>query len=314
MLNVIGSPGYRDSICKFALFGDMRILPFKDPRYLLKAVASRLWKREKYYNPPTSENKHVKQVVFPANSLKCDWIDENVEENGQSRGNPHHRKPTGAQVVLPDLDRVRCHQGSESQGEAAIHEKEERNNSSPNHRRSSLGKSCRKCSNQNIRDEHAGCGREKEKTAADSIDVERAGHSAHKVPDLQEAIDESLLGGGCDADGVEHWWQIVPCDILAGPLVKDSQEDGDKCPLSVGRRGDHIFVRGLFLDLSLHLDAPGDFCKLECRQGGRLVTFCVVLDEERSNLLVSFPGSQEARRFRHHYEPRECNRGKQYLE
>lgn len=97
---------------------------------------------------------------------------------------------------------------------------EEQENSSPNHHRSSLSESSRKCSGQNIRDEHARFGRGKEKTAADTIG--RAGDSAQRIPDQQEAIDVSLLGGGRDTDGGEHWWQIVPCDVLAGSLVKDS--------------------------------------------------------------------------------------------
>lgn len=242
VLNVIRSPRCGNIVLEFVLFGNIYILSVKDPCDLLEAISPCLRKCEIYHKTPASENKHVQQVIFPVDSFECDGVDKNIEENGYSRRDPHHRKATRAQAVLPDLNGIRGHQRCESQGEAAIHKKEERNNGSPNRRGSPTGKGCGKCSDQNIRDEHATGGREKEETTPDTIDVERTGESANKIPDLQEAIDKSLLGCRRDADSGEHWWQIVSGDVLAGPLVKDSQEDGDKCSPAVGRRGDHITV------------------------------------------------------------------------
>lgn len=105
-----------------------------------------------------------------------------------------------------------------------------------------------------VGDEHADTRPEKKGASAKTVDQEGCTQSGRKVEDLEEAVDEGLVKGIRDADGVEDEREVVGDDADTVPLRKDAREDSNQGALPVTRRATRADQPVDLACLSLRMD------------------------------------------------------------
>jgi hypothetical protein len=270
-----------------SLFRNSSLVAIEDAGHLLERMAVGFGVEEPHCASDDHEDHAIHDIVFPRNCFQCDGVDEYVEEEGQLGSDQGRCETPRAEVVRPDLARIRDKERSECDiVESVVYEEEwDDGNTS-----CSFGSVCERAGqagDDHIRGQHTKARGHKELAAAQSIDGKGGRYGHDEIPDLKEARDHGLTGDRGYAYTLQDRSKVVGGDSNAVPLREHTKCDCDECSVTVALRPEHVGVGSCFSKLCFQGKGFGDFLELELGQCRAVVTPSVVFDKEGSGFFYA---------------------------
>lgn len=203
-----------------------------------------------------------------------------------------------ADAVWQDLDRVRHKKAAESQVVEDEEDEDEDNDCLSSCAVSMLGILRGSDGLDDEGDEHADCGRQEQRPAANLVNEEADAHSRDQLDDGQVPIDLQLRLAVGNADGLQHTGKVVRHQRVTRPLREQPKAHQNQQAMAISRRGPQLAPARL-LELLLQRNRLLDLVELDSHQLAGLVALRMVLVHDLLRLLVLALRNQPPRRLRH---------------
>lgn len=156
------------------------------------------------------KNTAKNDIKLPADGFHRHWIDELADDQPDESRCVRHCNAASTQSIVKDLDWVCQKQGCPGN---VVEEIVDEDKGHDGVSCSGVERGCEVCRERrpdDVADKHAGHRCEEQRAAAKSVNHKSAcKHGGKPVEDLKQAIDEGLIRGFSDADGIEHEREVV---------------------------------------------------------------------------------------------------------
>lgn len=270
-------------------------------------------KQEKDGEQDKREPDAVNDVVFPAQILQADGVDELVEEVGRLGGAHQEGDALGPDLEGHDFDRVGDGKGVPADAVGA----DEEDDGGQDTRADAPGRRSREHAPRDgpgyHAEQHAQGGREENGPAADAAHEVGTNDGDNHAPNLEDAVDQRDALLRMDADESKDRGQVVGHKPVAGPLGEKGTAEDEECAVLVGSASDQL-PPGPAARCPLQADGVADVLKLAGDQRGALLPVGVVLDQDLARLLLAALADEPARAFREKVKRRDVDQGRHSLQ
>ena len=144
-----------------------------------------------------------------------------------------------------------------------IETEDEWNHGDTNSFRSTSSKASRQSSDQDKTDKHDSARQQEERASSKTLNAQGTSACSDQTPDLEAAIDQSLVSDAGDADCAEDCGEVVADHSVTDPLAVNGEGESNEESSTVSLGGDKGHVRGRLGGLFLRFDGCNDFVEFE---------------------------------------------------
>jgi len=201
-------------------------------------------------------------VVLPTDLAKSDRVDILVEDEGKGDEKAEDGVTLGAEGVGENLESVGDNQGCECNVVRGIEQEDEGDDGVGGGCAPGDGVTGGADSLEGEKEQHPSARTEEENPSPDAFDERGGGDGPRQIPNLEDTVDEELCSRTGDANGLEHFVEIVGDETVSGPLRKPSESDNDCQTLTVTGGLDQGHPTNGGSDSLVEIDGGFDFLEL----------------------------------------------------